>query len=323
MGQRAVRGRALIGLAWAMGLLGAALLSSGSALLKTHLPLWSRLVVVAAAFLAGGVFFGSSFHLFRRGKQHRARVITSFDELDGSSYLLYLRPFAIDPGMASRPPEAPGALFRSPFELPGLTVEQFLIRQFAPLGRVVAIGEPGERLPQLGADRGYVPVDDWQDTVSGLIRGAHAVLISAAPGPGTVWEFLQALHTVPPARLVLLVYGTPADYDAFRAAAAREYAVRSAADPAAWPPLPRLPDFPGPPTRTKGLTWDFPLKGIVTFDDDWRASLTRFDPDVPRVRWVWTLRRLVRRELEPVLGPLSQLPPAQPCPNSSPRRASR
>jgi hypothetical protein len=92
-----------------------------------------------------------------------------------------------------------------------------------------------------------VLADDWQDTVRGLLRGAHAVLISAAPGPGTVWEFIQALRTVAPPRLVLLVYGNPADYDAFRTAAAREHAARSAGEPAAWPALPRLPDLPAPP----------------------------------------------------------------------------
>jgi hypothetical protein len=320
--QRAIRGRTLISLGWTLGILGAVLLFSGSMLIKTlvtgptdgvaQLPLWLRLLIMLSILTTGGLLYGYSRPLLRRGKQHCSRTITSFDQLTGVRYVLYLRPFTLDPKLASPPPDAPGWLFRSPFELPGLTAEQFLIRQFVHLGRVVAIGQPGERLPLLGAERGYVPVNDWQDTVSEMIRGAHVVLVSAAPGPGTVWEFVEALRTVSPTRLVLLVYDGPAHYDAFRAAAAQEYATRSAKEAAAWSPLPQLPDLPPPPLHTTELRWDFPLKGIVSFDQNWRASFTRFDPAVPRLRWAWSMRRLVRRELEPVLGSLSQLPSAQP-----------
>jgi hypothetical protein len=307
----------LIGLAWTLGILGKVLASRllMPKTLVTHpidgvaqLPLWLRLLIMLSVMATGGLLFDSSRPLLTRGKRHRARIVTSFDQLRGVRYVFYLRPFALDLQMAAPPSDAPGWLFRSSFELPWLTVEQFLIRQFAHIGRVVAIGRPGERLPLLGAERGYLPVDDWQDTVSELIRGAHVVLMSAVPSPGTVWEFLEALRTVSPTRLVLLVYGEPGHYDAFRAAAAQEYATRSVKDAAAWPPLPQLPDFPPAPPHTKGLRWDFPLKGIVSFDQDWRASFTRFDPVVPRLRWVRTMRRLSRRELEPVLGPLSQLP---------------
>ncbi|MER8073779.1 hypothetical protein ABTZ59_36775 [Streptomyces sp. NPDC094034] len=67
-----------------------------------------------------------------------------------------------------------------------MTQEDFLVRQFKGLGRVIAVGQPDERLPLLGAERGYLPVDNWQDTVSDMIQGAHVVMMSAAPGPGTV-----------------------------------------------------------------------------------------------------------------------------------------
>ncbi|MEV4461409.1 hypothetical protein [Microbispora sp. NPDC049633] len=119
-----------------------------------------------------------------------------------------------------------------------------------------------------------------------------------------------AVRTVAPARLLLLVYGDE-DYRAFREGVAQEYATRSSAEAAGtvWPPLPRLPDIP-PAPRTKGLPWDFPLEGILSFDDRWRARFTRFPTAVPRIRHVWTIRRLARRELGPVLDQVSQLPPA-------------
>ncbi|MGW5862082.1 hypothetical protein ACWFRJ_07910 [Streptomyces sp. NPDC055239] len=321
--QKPGRGRALTVLAWAMGALGLLIVFSGNALYKGFLseadgavlriPLWMRLVIVGAILLFGALLFGGSSVLLKRGRQHRHRIIPSFEELTGERYLLYLRPFALDPVMALPPAEAPGGLFRSPFELPGLTQEEFIVRQFQGLGRIVAIGQPGERLPEIGAQRGYLPVDDWQETVSRLLQGAHATIMTAAPGPGTVWEFTEALRTVAPTRLLLLVHGET-DYDAFREAAAREYATRASIESAdaEWPPLPQLPGILPPVLNGKGLPWDFPLKGILSFDCHWRPQFTRFPPTVPRVRHVWTIRRLVRRELKPVLDPVSRLPPLSP-----------
>ncbi|WP_182908583.1 hypothetical protein [Microbispora sp. H13382] len=307
-------------LAWALGALGLLLSFSGYAMYKvlvseadgdvTRLPLWVRLLIMAVVFVAGILLFAGSGGLLKRGRRHRHRIIPSFDELVGERYLLYLRPFSIDPLMALPPAEAPGWGFRSPFELPGLTQEEFLVRQFRGLGRVVAIGQPGERLPEIGAERGYLPVEEWQESVSRLLRGAHAVIMTASPGPGTMWEFTEAVRTVAPARLLLLVYGDE-DYHAFREGVAQEYATRSSAEAAdaEWPPLPRLPDIP-PAPYVKGLPWDFPLEGILSFDPRWRPRFTRFPPAVPRVRHVWTIRRLVRRELKPVLDQVSRLPPA-------------
>ncbi|MGV9302506.1 hypothetical protein ACWDLG_03950 [Nonomuraea sp. NPDC003727] len=318
--QSPVRGCVLTILAWTLGALGLLMLFSGSALYKSlvseadgdvaHLPLWVRLLIMAAVLATGGLLFAGSSALLKRGRQHRHRIIPLFEDLIGERYLLYLRPFAVDPVMALPPTEAPGWYFRSPFELPGLTQEEFVVRQFRGLGRVVAIGQPGERLPEIGAERGYVPVDDWQDTVSRLLQGAHAVIMTAAPGPGTMWEFTEALRTIAPTRLLLLIYGE-ADYHAFREGVAQEYATRSSAEAAGaeWPPLPQLPDIP-PAPHTKGLQWDFPLTGILSFDRQWRPQFTRFPPTVPRIRHVWTIRRLVRRELKPVLDQVAQLPPA-------------
>ncbi|MFF7505284.1 hypothetical protein ACFZBM_38620 [Streptomyces lavendulae] len=274
-----------------------------------RLPLWSRLLIMLSVLVVGGALSGSSYRLIVRGRRHRSGVIASFGDFPEVRYVLYLRPFGLDPEMALPMPDAPGGLMRSPFEIPGLTQEDFLVRQFRALGRVVAVGQPGERLPLLGAERGYLPVDNWQDTVSEMIQGAHVVMMTAAPGPGTVWEFTEALRTMAPSRLVLLVYGEPAEYGAFGEAVAQGYAERSREEGAGvWPRLPELPAFPPPLPRTKGLRWDLRLKGIISFDEDWNASFNRFDPIVPRIRLVWTLRRLVRRELQPVLSPLSQLP---------------
>ncbi|WP_198659228.1 hypothetical protein [Nocardiopsis sp. FIRDI 009] len=319
-------GLVLTCLGWALRILGMMVASSGYTLVRplvtepgeavAALPSWLRLVILLVVLVFGGLLFGWSYPLLVRGARHRARTITSFEQLAGVRYVLYLRSFALDTQMARPTPQAPGFLMGSPFEVPGRTQEEFLIRQVSHLGRVIAVGQPGERLPLLGAQRGYLPLDDWQDTVSALIQGAHVVVMSAAQGPGTVWEFTETLRTLSPIRLVLLVNCTTEEYDTFRAAVAEEYAARSDREAGpfregAWPPLPRLPDLPPPRTRTR-RSWDLPLRASIVFDHAWRATLIPFEPVVPRVRLIWTVRRLVRRELKPVLGPLSRLPPPAP-----------
>ncbi|MBO4207473.1 hypothetical protein [Micromonospora echinofusca] len=313
--QSPARGRVLTVLGWALRVLTLVMLLLAGPLYEelvteSDLPLWARPVAAFAA-VAPVLLFGVADALAERGRRHRHRVIPAFEELAGERYLLYLRPFSVDPAMALPLDEAPGWATRSPFELSG-THEEFLVRQFRGLGRIVAVGQPGERLPALGAERGYLPGENWQDPVSRLIQGAQAVIMTAAPGAGTAWEFTEALRVIAPARLLLIVYHDEI-YHAFREGVSREYATRSSVETdVSWPPLPQLPDIPPPAADTGGLRWDFPVKGILSFDHRWRPQFTRFPPAVPRIRHVWTIRRLVRRELRPVLDRVSRLPPAPP-----------
>ncbi|MFJ5280525.1 hypothetical protein [Streptomyces parvulus] len=277
------------------------------------LPYWLRVLIVVSAGLISGELFVGSFAASKRGRQYR-QLIPSLEEMAGERYLLYLRPFAFDSALAHPPTEAPGRHTRSPFELPGKSYEEFMVWQFRSLCRVIAVGQPGERLPQIGAERGYLPLNDWKDTVSGLIQGAHAVIMIAAPAPGTAWEFTEALRTISPTRILLLIYDDT-DYRTFRETTTTEYATRSSAGPNThdWPPFPQLPNIPPPTPHTKGACWEFPLTGVLSFDRQYHPRFTRFPATVPRVRHVWTIRRLVRRAFKPVLDSLSQLPPAPPA----------
>lgn len=326
--QRPGRGRVMSVLGWTL-FLGGCLITYGLGHVGfrvlvykpspevARLPLWSRVVTLLAGGAAGLVLLLVSRRLRVRGRRHRARVITSFEELHGERYVLYLRPFVLDQRASQPLPEAPGLWTRSPLELPGLTLEGFLVHQLREVGRVVAVGQPGERLPPLGAERGYLPLRDWQPTVSELIRGAHVVVLSVGPAAGTVWEYTEALRVLDPRRLVLLVFCNPAEYDLFRVNAARAYAARAGRERGVgsgggWPPPPKLPDLPPPrPPRTRER-WDLGLRGLISFDSDWRPRVTPFAPRVPPLRHAWTLRRLVRRELAPVLAPLARLPAARP-----------
>ena len=270
---------------------------------------WSvRVLLVVAVPFSGWLLFAGGRRLVVRGKQHRAPVIASFGQLRGERYLLYLRPFGMDRRMAEPPPDAPGGGMRSPFEMPGHTTEDFILRQFSPLGEVVAVGQPGEELPLLGARRGYLPLDDWKAPVSALLQGSHTVLLSVAPGPGTEWEFTEALRTVAPERLVLMVACGAGEYDAFRRGVAELYAARRCQEGgSAWASLPDLPDCPVPAPGGK-RQWVLPVRAFITFDREWRPTVFPFVVRVPWLRHLWTVRRLIHGELQPLLGRLGRLP---------------
>ncbi|WP_158692725.1 hypothetical protein [Streptomyces roseochromogenus] len=334
--QRAVRGRVLVSAGWTLRIVGTASGFLGFTLFRQsvesdqwssvpHVRWWLRLLGAVAVFFAGVAVFMIGRQTVVRGKQHIADVIESLDRLPGTRYLLYLRPFSHDALMSGLPDDIQGGGNAQNFFLvSGLTYEESLVRRFRRFGRVIAIGQPDEALPLPGAARGYLPLNDWQSQVSRLIAGAHAVLLAAGPGPGTVWEFTEAVRLVPPTRLLLLAYCDAPTYDRFREAVAEEYDRRSHTEPGApatglWPPLPGLPDYP-PPARPerprwevllnggkKRLRWDFTLKGLIVFRPDWAAKFIRFDPTTLRLSSTWTLSRLVRRELQPVMDQLTAL----------------
>ena len=67
-------------------------------------------------------------------------------------------------------------------------VEEALAQDLEPLGAFVGIGQPGERLPKLGAARIYAADDEWQDLVRNLMERAGVVLMMAGASHWVAWE---------------------------------------------------------------------------------------------------------------------------------------
>jgi hypothetical protein len=61
----------------------------------------------------------------------------------------------------------------------------------------------------------------------------------------------------------------------------------------------------------KLANWDFPLKGIVVFDEERQPTFIRFDPTAVRYSVPWNLSRMVKRHFTPVLSELAALPRSQ------------
>ena len=98
--------------------------------------------------------------------------------------------------------------------MPTDTEEEQLVGVLSEIDPVVAVGRPGERLPELGATREYIG-EDWQQYVIQLMGRARLVVVRAGATPGVTWELSEAGTRVSPDRLVLLVPFDRKRYDRF------------------------------------------------------------------------------------------------------------
>jgi hypothetical protein len=81
----------------------------------------------------------------------------------------------------------------------------------------VAIGRPGEGLPTPGAARIYASDEEWKDVVKRQMQTARLVVIMAAVGENVLWELTQAVETLEPQKVLILVLEmTAKDYESFR-----------------------------------------------------------------------------------------------------------
>jgi len=86
-----------------------------------------------------------------------------------------------------------------------VSFEQELAAIMNRLGPFVAVGKPGERLPELGANRFYFRDDEWQARVGELVQQARLTLILCGQTANLWWEIDHVLGSVEPNRVLLLI----------------------------------------------------------------------------------------------------------------------
>lgn len=156
--------------------------------------------------IPGGAF------LFWRGRQYAAKADNKRIATDSNPHVLYLRVFRSDPSTATY-------VFRSSLGLGSelATEEEQLKDVMRPIGELLAIGRPGERLPEPGAARIYVPDEVWKEEVSRQMQAARLVVIRANVGVNLLWELKQAVETLSPQKVLILVLEMKAKhYESFR-----------------------------------------------------------------------------------------------------------
>ena len=133
-----------------------------------------RLVIIAVVLIAARAVWrvGTRFNL-----RQRDAII-----LKDKPPVLLLRSFVDD--VAGIPPNAliPRLLWRRK------RLEETIGAELTRAGPFVAIGKPGERLPQLGAHRLYVGDADWQQVVTSYITRAEPIILIAGKTTWVQWE---------------------------------------------------------------------------------------------------------------------------------------
>jgi TM2 domain-containing membrane protein YozV len=181
--------------------------------------------------------------------------------------VIYLRSFHQDDELL---PVAGGRLRRiwqsiAPFVIQYTAVagpEQELAMILHRLGPVIAIGKPGERLPELGAARLYVGNDRWRSTVDDLLKEAGLVLIRAGTTPSLWWEIEETMKLVPRERILIVSLLDDAASAQFDRALVERYGPATRLEA---PPSPTWLQVLKRLSRQRSIPWR-----IVFFGDDGR-----------------------------------------------------
>ena len=208
-------------------------------------------IFLTAALVCGGLLVATGVGLAGRrlamtGRKQRAVIRAHERANDPRAPVLYLRSFADDDVVAN------ANIVRGFIQLS--TEEEQFAKVLNRIGPFLAIGDPREGLPDLGATRLYVGDGDWKKNVEALLAAAQLVVLRLSATEGLLWELQVALTRLEPNRLLVLVPLGRNRYEALRVLANK------------WLPKP-LPDLP------KQRTMIGTLQGIVRFRDDWTPEL--------------------------------------------------
>ena len=210
-------------------------------------PQWDLGFPLAPLAVAGALILTTGVGLYGRrlamtGRKQRAARAADAMSRDPRPPVLYLRSFVDDEVVAE------AHIVKGFIQLS--TEEEQFARAFDRIGPFIAIGDPREGLPDLGAVRLYVGDASWQQRVEDLLAHARLVVIRLSATEGLLWELQAAIARSDPNRLLLLVPGGRERYASIADIANR------------WLPKP-LPPLP------KARTAIGTLQGIVRFRRDW------------------------------------------------------
>jgi hypothetical protein len=175
------------------------------------------------------------------------------------------------------------------------TEEEYLVDALNDFGPCVAIGQPSEKLPDLGAARMYLDDDEWQDKVRELLASSSLVVLRAGDTPNFFWEVEQSAKIIKPKNIIILI--PKIRYDLFRTRANQYF------------PKPLPEDIGNPKTGTR-------LYGYIYFDEDWTSHFIKFEyhgsfwqPQLPSNGTRYIVQYTIRNSLAPIYERLGILIP--------------
>lgn len=203
------------------------------------------MLIVAGVGVTGYALSRFGRHFYNLGRQARTLSADQLLAHDPRPLVLYLRSFLDDSPMARPLAMAMEGTMDFFFE----TCEEQVAEVFREFGPVVAIGKPGDVLPELGAARVYVADNQWRAVVQSFMGRAGLVVFLPGTTEGIWWEIELAARLVSRDKIVFLIHAD-LDLPRFRQRVERVFM------------LPFPPEEPGPPKKK----YPGNLKGIVYFD---------------------------------------------------------
>lgn len=190
-----------------------------------HMVLWLLGTTIAwsACFVACGIF--SAFQptaaervgalvgltlavaVFAQHRIRQYRVLgTSLESiLAVEGFSLFLRSFRKDREFVWHSFVPEWFYWGSPTAKGSKTFEDLIWKEFErSVGPLVALGDPRDRMPHLGARRLYCASSSWQSTIQALVSPARCVLILASASAGLDWELEHLRLHCRPDRLFVL-----------------------------------------------------------------------------------------------------------------------
>jgi hypothetical protein len=139
----------------------------------------ARITGVIPLFLV----LGAGFALFTRARRLMQPTAELARANDPRPPILFLRSFQDDKVKAKVLVRVAGLPSYQKFRF-----EEALGLRMRDFGPFLAVGEPGEGLPKLGAARAYLADDQWQDAVVNWIRESRLIVLLCGPTHWISWE---------------------------------------------------------------------------------------------------------------------------------------
>jgi hypothetical protein len=158
---------------------------------------FASLLVLAGVWLLSNCLYRTGQDWYKQGKHRSAPSAESLMSKDPRPPVLYLRSFQDDPIAAQGELHysIPGPHGSQPLSLVAETEEEQLAQVMNEIGPFVALGRPGEMLPEIGAARTYTSNDEWQSKVLNLMGQAKLVVLRAGDTSSFLWEFEAVTNT--------------------------------------------------------------------------------------------------------------------------------
>jgi hypothetical protein len=181
--------------------------------------------VVAAAVLSLPVLvivlpIYLGYLLLRRGRKHSVESGEAELARDARSPVLYLRSFQDEEAERSilyrfRQGLSDKTWLADTTPNNGIQEQDALGYIFRKIGPYIALGKPGETLPELGSAKIYAANENWQQKIRHFLATSRLIIFRAGRTEGLKWELQQIVQTVQPVKFVLLLPAKPHEYASF------------------------------------------------------------------------------------------------------------